>query len=126
MPHVVLEYSANVLDEPDLPRLLLSIHEALAATGIFDLSDFKGRAVRHDDFTVADGARDRAFVALDVQLLEGRDDAAKTLVSGICLELLREAFPRTAAGRRLSLSVQVSDMHRPSYRRETSPGTAGT
>jgi len=126
VPHVILEYSANALDEPDFPRLLLSIHESLAATGLFSLADFKGRVVRHETFAVAEGAPDRAFVALDVQILEGRDDETKGVVSRICLDLLRGAFPRTAAGRRLSLSVQVSEIHRPSYRRETSAGTAGS
>ena len=125
MPHVVLEYSANVLDEPDLPRLLCEIHAALAATGLFQLSDFKGRAVRHESFAVAEGAPDRAFVALDVQVLEGRDDEAKSLVSGICLGLLKGAYPQTSARRRLSLSVQVSDLHRASYRRETSAPPPG-
>ena len=73
MPHLILEYSANVLDEPDHSRLLQGLHRALAETGLFSLSDFKGRAVRHEPFAfaVADGAPDRAFVALEVQVLDG-------------------------------------------------------
>ena len=122
MPHLILEYSANVLDEPDHARLLQGLHQSLAGTGLFSLSDFKGRAVRHEAFAVADGAPDRAFVALEVQVLDGRSDEVKALVAEICTQRLREAYPKTAAGRRLSLSVQVSDIHRASYHRETSPG----
>ncbi len=125
MPHLILEYSANVVDEPDHARLLLELNQALAGTGLFSLSDFKGRAIRHADFAVADGAPDRAFVALDVQVLDGRTDEIKARVAEICAGILRAAFPRTAAARRLSLSVQVSDIHRASYHRETSPGPGG-
>jgi 5-carboxymethyl-2-hydroxymuconate isomerase len=122
VPHLILEYSSNVLDEPDQARLLLELHRALAGTGLFSLSDFKGRSSRHESFAVADGAPDRAFVALDVQVLDGRSDEIKARVAEICAAILRAAYPRTAAGRRLSLSVQVSDIHRGSYHRETSAG----
>jgi 5-carboxymethyl-2-hydroxymuconate isomerase len=122
VPHLILEFSANVLDEPDHARLLLDLHQALAETGLFSLSDFKGRAVRHADFAVAEGSPDRAFVALNVQVLDGRSDEIKTRVAEICARILRAAYPRTAAGRRLSLTVQVSDIHRASYHRETSAG----
>ncbi len=122
MPHLILEYSSNALDEPDFGHLLLELHQALAETGLFSLADFKGRAVRHETFAVADGAPDRAFVALNVQVLDGRSNEVKARIAEICARILRSAFPRTAARCRLSLTVQVTDIHRASYHRETSPG----
>lgn len=43
MPHCILEYSANVVDRPDVTRLLKEIHDALMATGLFTLTDIKWR-----------------------------------------------------------------------------------
>lgn len=121
MPHCILEYSANVPGRPDLRSLLLRLHEALAATGEFRLRDVKSRAVRHEVFAVEDGAADRSFVALEIRILEGRSDALKAAVSERALELLTDAFPEAFASGRCSFSVEVSDLHRASYRRRAGP-----
>ena len=121
MPHCILEYSANVPDRPDLHQLLLRMHQALVATGEFRLQDVKSRAVRHDVFAVENGAVDRSFVALEIQILEGRSDTLKGAVAERALALLTAAFPEAVASGRCSFSVQVSELHRASYRRQTGP-----
>ncbi len=117
MPHLVLEYSANVPDRPDLRRVLLDLHDALAATGLFDRKDLKSRALRHDDFAVGDGAEDRPFVALSIAILDGRPDEVKAAISDATLEVLVRAFPRLVDAGRGAISVEVRDLHRASYRR---------
>jgi 5-carboxymethyl-2-hydroxymuconate isomerase len=120
MPHCILEASDNLLDQPDWGALLREIHRALAATGLFREADIKSRVIRPEAFRVADGAPDRAFVALNLQILAGRSDEVKAQVSDALMGVLASAFPRTSAGRRLNLTVQISDLHAPSYRRRTS------
>ena len=117
MPHLVLEYTANVSDRPDLRRVLLDLHDALAATGLFDRKDLKSRALRHDDFAVGDGAEDRPFVALSIAILDGRPDEVKAAISDATLEVLVRAFPRLVDAGRGAISVEVRDLHRASYRR---------
>ena len=117
MPHLVLEYSANVPDRPDLKRVLLDLHEALMASALFERKDLKSRTVRHDVFAVADGAEDRAFVALSIAILDGRPDEVKAAVSEAALDVLIRAFPKLVAGGRGALSVEIRDLHRASYQR---------
>ena len=119
MPHCILEASDNLLDAPDWGALLRDLHGALTATGLFREADLKSRVILHPIFRVGDGAPDRAFVTLDVQIMDGRDDAAKTRISEALMAVLAPAFPRSAAGMRLNLTVQVSELHRASYRRQT-------
>ena len=120
MPHCILETSNNLLDQPDWTGLLRELHGTLVATGLFQEADLKSRVIRHDTFLVADGAPDRAFVTLNVQLLAGRPDDVKAQLSDALLPVLAKAFPRSAEGMRLNLTVQISDLHRASYRRQTS------
>ena len=115
MPHLVLEYSANVLDEPDLDLVLRRLHEAMTTTGPFDLANVKSRVVRHERFRVADGAPDRAFVHLTVSVLAGRDGAALRATAEALLAVLHEAFPRARAERRCDLTVQIREMRRDLY-----------
>lgn len=119
MPHCILEASDNLLDAPDWDAVLEAVHGALVATGLFSEADLKSRVILHRHFRVADGAPDRAFATLDVQVLEGRDDATKARISEALLAVLAGAFPHTAAAMRLNLTVQVSELHRASYRRTT-------
>ena len=117
MPHLVLEYSANVPDAPDPRRILLDLHEALMSSALFERKDIKSRAVKHDVFAVADGAEDRAFVALSIAILDGRSDDVKTALSEAALEVLVRAFQKLVEGGRGAISVEIRDLHRASYRR---------
>ncbi|WP_257305231.1 5-carboxymethyl-2-hydroxymuconate Delta-isomerase [Geothrix campi] len=120
MPHCILETSNNLLDHPDWVDLLRKINRALVATGLFTSADIKSRAIQHDHFVIGDGAADQAFVTLNVQILSGRTDEVKAQISEALLQELARAFPRSAEGMRLNLTVQISDLHRASYRRQTS------
>ena len=120
MPHCLLEASDNLLDQPDWVGLLREVNGTLAATGLFKEADIKSRYRSHDCFLIGDGAADQAFVTLTVQILDGRTDAVKAELSEALLPLLTRAFPRTLAQMKASLTVQITDIHRPSYRRQIS------
>ena len=120
MPHCILEASDNMLDQPDWATLLLAINRTLGETGLFKVADIKSRYVRHSTFAIGDGAPGQAFVTLNVQILGGRTDDVKAGLSEALLPLLAGAFPRTLAAMTCSLTVQVTDIHRPSYRRQLS------
>jgi 5-carboxymethyl-2-hydroxymuconate isomerase len=115
MPHLVLECSANVPDEPDFDIVLRRLHEAMTTAGPFDLANVKSRAVRHERFRVADGAPDRAFVHLTVSVLAGRDGAALRSTAEALLAVLRESFPRARAERRCDLTLEIREMRRDLY-----------
>jgi len=117
MPHLVLEYSANVPDHPDVRRVLIDLHDAVMASALFERKDIKSRAVRHEVFAVADGAEDRAFVALAIAILDGRSDEVKSALSEAALDVLVHAYPKLAEGGRGAISVEIRDLHRASYRR---------
>jgi 5-carboxymethyl-2-hydroxymuconate isomerase len=112
---MVLEYSANVPDDPDCDSVLARLHEALCATGPFDLANVRSRVIRHERFRVADGAPDRAFVHLTVAVLEGRDAEILQSAAGVMLGVLREMFPRSHAERRCDFTLEVHEMPRHLY-----------
>ena len=117
MPHCLLEASANLLDQPDWAGLLRGINGTLAGTGLFTVADIKSRLLRHQVFAIGEGTPDQAFVTLTVQILGGRPDDVKAQLSEALLPLLTAAFPHTLAKMKCSLTVQITDIHRPSYRR---------
>ena len=115
MPHLILEYTANVPDEPDFDALLRRLHEALAASGPFEPAKIKSRVVRHERFRAADGAPDRAFVHLTVAILDGRDQELLRRAADALLGVLRDAFPRARAERRCDVTLELREMPRALY-----------
>ena len=122
MPHLDLECSANVLDQPDVPRVLRRLHEAMASAG-FDLANVKSRAIRHSSFRARDGAPSWAFVHLEVRVLAGREAAVLRGTGEALLAVLRESFPRAAAGGGCDFTVELREMRGELYFKSAAPPT---
>ena len=121
MPHCILEYSNNLVERPDWTDVLRDVHAFLVDTGMFHLGDIKSRTIAREAFLAADGAPDRAFVAMNVCILEGRGEGAKARVTDGVLEILQRHLRAACVGKRCSISVRITEMERSSYRRWTSP-----
>ena len=72
MPHITVEYSANVEEHVRIDDLLKALQDAAFATGIAELAGFRTRAERRDHFRVADGNPINCFVAITIRVARGR------------------------------------------------------
>ncbi|MFK7730595.1 MAG: 5-carboxymethyl-2-hydroxymuconate isomerase [Pseudomonadales bacterium] len=111
MAHFVFEYSAN-LDKEALAvgALFSKLHETVAASGIFPMAGMRSRAYCANDYYVANGDPNHAFVHLNFKIGTGRseqeqDDAFK-LVKGVLLEHLDKLYQSRA----LAISVEMSEL----------------
>ena len=73
MPHVIIEYSANVAEHHDIDELVEVVHAAALADGLPALDALRTRAEERTAFRVADGAETNAFVAIHARIGPGRD-----------------------------------------------------
>lgn len=74
MAHFIYEYSANLPESRlDLPGLMAKMHETASASGPFQLSGMRSRAVRCENYRVADGDPAKGFVNLSMRVGHGRD-----------------------------------------------------
>ena len=78
MPHITIEYSANVSEHHDIKALVAVVHRAALDHGLAPTDGLRTRAQQRDDYVVADGDLDHAFVAIAVRIGPGRSDDAKT------------------------------------------------
>ncbi len=78
MAHFIYEYSANLPEDAlDLPGLMAKMHAVAAETGVFPLSGMRSRAIRCEDFRVADGAPEKGFINLSMKVGHGRDEQTR-------------------------------------------------
>lgn len=73
MPHFTLEYSANLDSKTDIRGLCREILKTALATGVFEIGAVRVRAIRCDDYAIADDNPDNGFIDLSLRLAEGRD-----------------------------------------------------
>ena len=111
MPHLVVEYSANVEDRIDLEALLTTLHEAASTYDVFPLGGLRTRAERRDRYRVADTDPDNAFVHVTAFIghgrpLEVRKEVGEGLFNTLC-EFLDAPFQATP----LAISFNIQEFH---------------
>jgi 5-carboxymethyl-2-hydroxymuconate isomerase len=92
LPHLVVEYSANIKAAFDLDALLDRLHAEAIDTGMFPLGGIRIRAYPAHDYRIADCAPDNAFVHVTAIVgsgrpLERREAVSKRLFAALCEEL---------------------------------------
>ncbi|MBT2527848.1 5-carboxymethyl-2-hydroxymuconate Delta-isomerase [Streptomyces sp. ISL-99] len=120
MPHLVLEYSGNARERFDPAALFAELHTELAAAGGFRVQDFKSRAVRMDHYFIGDGTREQSFVNLDVRTFGGKSPEARAAISQAALAVVSRAFAETLRETACDVSVQITELDRPSFSRTRS------
>ena len=110
MPHIVVEYSANL--EPQVPprRLVDALHRAALETGVFPIGGLRTRAERRDVYAVADGDPENAFVAVTARIGQGRDRATRARVAGALMAALEAETAEAFRTRGLGLTVEVQEI----------------
>ena len=110
MPHLIIEYSANLEAEIDLDGLMRKLRDAAAGGGVFPLPGIRVRAARRDRYLVADGDPSHGFVHLTVRIGAGRDEATRRAQSQLLFDGLCEHLAPVQERRGLSISLEMVEI----------------
>ncbi|MGE0484443.1 MAG: 5-carboxymethyl-2-hydroxymuconate isomerase [Gammaproteobacteria bacterium] len=104
MPHITIEYTANLDRDLNVPELIDTLHASAATIEAFPLAGLRTRAVRLEHFRFADGDPDNAFVHVTVRIAHGRSEAVREaagaqLFQALCgyLQPLMDEHPLAAS-----------------------------
>lgn len=119
MPHLIVEYTDNLPNFPELP-MLDALNETIVASGqVQNEHDLKSRALRTARFRVGtDPSAARGFVHAELRLLAGRTPEIKRDLSDRIAAVLRAQTPQPP-GMQVQLSVDIVDMDRGAYYKAT-------
>jgi 5-carboxymethyl-2-hydroxymuconate isomerase len=110
LPHIIVEYSANLEEELAPQRLVDALHGAALETGVFPIGGLRTRAERRDVYRIADGDPSNAFVAVLARIGEGRDAATRREVAETLMRVLEAETRDVFARRGLGLTVEVQEI----------------
>jgi len=115
MPHVVLQYSANLETEVDIPALCKDIAAALTGqkdeegNKVFPTGGTRVLAYPAQHYEVADGKDDYGFCYINVRLAAGRTDAMKKRAGDALLACTQARFASVFAEKHVGVTIQIDE-----------------
>jgi 5-carboxymethyl-2-hydroxymuconate isomerase len=114
MPHLHLEYTANLTDL-NADVALMRLNNTLVGSGQFGAEfDIKSRAIKVETFKVGTALAERGFVHVKLALLSGRSPQIKQQLSASLLAVVKDLC-EWPAGVEVQLCVEILDIDRESY-----------
>jgi 5-carboxymethyl-2-hydroxymuconate isomerase len=110
MPHLMIDYSANVEPDVDIGGLCNILLDVAASIDAFPLAGVKVRAVRVDHYAIADGNPEHGFIDISVRIREGRDMQTKQNAAQKIFDAANEFVADVMQRRSLALSLELRDI----------------
>ncbi len=110
MPHITIEYSANVGEYHDIGRLVDVVHAAALDDGLAPLDGLRTRAVSRDHYRVADGQPDHAFIAIAARIGPGRDLETKQTFIRRVLDAAEHHLEQTPSPLSVAWSIEIIEI----------------
>jgi 5-carboxymethyl-2-hydroxymuconate isomerase len=110
MPHITVEYSANLEPELDIRHAIEVVHEAAVRSGIFELGGIRTRASCREHFRIADGDPSNGFVHIEARIAPGRPLEKRKALGEAIFNAASKLLDPVFARRPIALSVGVEEM----------------
>ena len=107
MPHIVVEYSANLEDHIDVGALLTSVHDAAGSHASVPLSGLRTRALKREQYVVANGDPRNIFVAVVARLNGDRGREPLIEIRDLLMAACSETLSSVQEHQPLALSVEI-------------------
>jgi 5-carboxymethyl-2-hydroxymuconate isomerase len=111
LPHLIVEYSANIEDQIALDALLDKLHSCALRTGVFPIGGLRVRAHRADAYRIADLAPDNGFVHVTAIIGHGRPLDVQQRAGEELLAALTEHLEPLYGRSPLAISLNVQESH---------------
>ncbi len=111
MPHFIVEYSGNLAGDIQFDAFFEQVHDNLGASGVFPLGGIRSRAIRMDDYRIADAKHDYAFIHITLKVGSGRDEATRKAVCDDLFAMIEQYFKPLQDKRLLAISFEMQEIH---------------
>jgi 5-carboxymethyl-2-hydroxymuconate isomerase len=110
MPHITIEYSANVADHHDIQALVNTVHGAALDHGLPPLDGLRTRAVARTHYRIADGDSGHAFIAIHARIGPGRAAEEKRTFITAMLDAAEAEVGTEHGPLAIAWSVEVTEL----------------
>lgn len=119
MPHIVIDYSANLDGLVDLQAVVEAARAAAVETGVFPVGGVRVRTRRCPHVAIADGDPAHAFVDAILRMGKGRADDVKKRAGDHIFAALSKALDPAFAKTTVALSFEINEVDDLNWKRNT-------
>ena len=110
MPHLNIEYSANLESVLDIQALVDRIHETALETGVFPLGGVRTRAEARSYYRIANGDPSAGYIHMIVRIGSGREFETRRAAGDRIFEALCDFTRELFDSRPLALSFELHEI----------------
>ena len=110
MAHLTIAYSATLDQRVKMFAVVHAVHEAVLATGFFDLKDVCTRAIAHEHYQIANSQAQYAFAHLTLQMASGHTAQEREAAGEAAFKALCEQLAPVQSFKPVSISCEVQEM----------------
>ena len=110
MPHLTIEYSANLDGRADIGALCETLLKTVLETGLFELGAVRVRALRADHYAIADQLPENAFVDLNLRIGKGRTAEEKKRAGDAIFAAAAEVLGPLFETPHFALSLEIREI----------------
>ena len=108
MPHIILQYTDNIVLKQNFNQLFSKIHTALSGIAGINPKNCKSRAIKLANYFIGDGDKSKAFAHLEIRIFEGRAKDIKQKIGNEVLILLKNHYPENLD---IQFTVEIIEMN---------------
>ena len=110
MPHLIVEYSANVEADLEPLKLAQAVHAAALETGVFPVGGLRTRLARRDVYVIGDSHPDNRFVHVQARIGAGRTPEVRAAAAAHIFDRLTAVTADVFANRPLGLTLEIVEI----------------
>jgi 5-carboxymethyl-2-hydroxymuconate isomerase len=110
MPHLTIEYSANLEEKVDLDALCRAVHGAILESGLFEIGAVRVRAFPARHFAIADLLPENAFADMSFRIGKGRGTEDRKRVGEAIFAAASEVLAPLFRTPHFALSLEVREI----------------
>ncbi len=107
MPHLILEFSANIIEKNNITELFQQCHTILADMLPTDIAGCKSRAVECNTNTIGNGDLENAFVHMTLKVMPGRTIDILNDVGNRLMEIMTDYFSGSLKELHLQITLEI-------------------
>ena len=110
MPHLIVDYSANLESAVDMAGLCEALRVAATGLDVFPAAGVRVRAIAADHFAIADGNPAHGYIDISVRLRAGREMAAKKAATETLFAVAKDFVAPVMAKQPIALFFEMRDI----------------
>lgn len=110
MPHITIEYSANLERRLDMAEFCDVVLQAAVSTGVLELAATRVRAIRCDHFAIADRHPDNGFIDVSLRMGRGRSEENKAATGQAIWRAMRDHCAPLYETQFFALSLELREI----------------